>query len=257
MEVEPWPCSKSISPTPPSPLSVVLCGSYRRNTASLVQTYNDLSESFTVLSPSAVNFVDASAEFVRLPTELHEPEPDIEARHLEAMKAADFVWLHAPSGYVGSSAGMELGHASGLGIPVFASVEPKEPVLARLVNVAERPSIVTRGTLDRVGRPGLGISRLQYYYESAAHRRGWNTESAEKTLLLLQGEISELAQAMTKNKEGIGPKDDPDADVPGELADVQLYLIHLANALGLDLGAAVSSKERVNASRFESESNVA
>ena len=35
-----------------------------------------------------------------------------------------------------------------------------------------------------------------------------------------------------------------------ELADVQLYLLHLANVMGLDLANAVTDKERKNAERF-------
>jgi NTP pyrophosphatase (non-canonical NTP hydrolase) len=41
-------------------------------------------------------------------------------------------------------------------------------------------------------------------------------------------------------------EEDPEA----ELADVALYLVHLANALEIDLAAAVRAKEEVNARRF-------
>jgi NTP pyrophosphatase (non-canonical NTP hydrolase) len=40
-------------------------------------------------------------------------------------------------------------------------------------------------------------------------------------------------------------------DVAGELADVQLYIVHLANTLGFELAGAITNKEQVNARRSE------
>ena len=238
-------------------LSVVLCGSFRRESGSLATTYAELRQTFAVLSPAAVDFVDDSAKFVRLRDELNEPERDIEARHLAAMTDADFIWLHTPDGYVGTSAAMELGHAAALGVPIFALTTPEDPVLAACVNVVEQPTLVTRELLNRVGLPGHGIARLQSYYRTTALRRGWQNESVNETVQHLAGELVELERAIQKTVDGVSSEDDPDADVVGELADVQLYLVHLANALGLDLAVAVSHKERVNALRFDPASSIA
>jgi dCTP diphosphatase len=238
-------------------MSVVLCGSFRRDAAGLADIHAELSRFFRVLSPQAVDFVDPTAAFVRLSSETGESDLDIEARHLDAMTAADFVWLHAPDGYVGSSASMELGYANALGIPIFSPMVPSESVLAGSVYVMERPSLITRNTLFQVGRPGRGLQRLQRYYEATAARRGWDEESTLKTFELLQGEISELAQAIEMKAKGTTPAEDPDSDVAAELADVQLYLIHLANRLGLRIDTAVSEKELLNSRRFESQSSVA
>jgi len=241
----------------PGQLSVVLCGSFRRDPSSLATTYAELRRSFAILSPTAVDFVDDSAEFVRLRDELNEPERDIEARHLAAMTDADFIWLHTPDGYVGTSAAMELGHATALGVPIFALTTPADPVLAACVNVVEQSALVTRDLLNRVGLPGQGIGRLQSYYRTTALRRGWQNESVNETVRHLAGELVELERAIRKSVEGVRSEDDPDADVAGELADVQLYLVHLANALGLDLAVAVTHKERVNALRFDPASSLA
>lgn len=238
-------------------LSVVLCGSFRRDPASLRRTYDELRQSFNVLSPAAVDFVDTEATFVRLPSELRDTEQDIEAKHLRAMTSADFVWLHAPDGYVGTSAAMELGHAAALGVPVFASTTPREAVLADNVHLADHPSTITRGALEQAGLPGRGLGRLQTYYARTAMRRGWADETVQDTLILLTEELRELTGAIQKSEDGVRPQDDPDADVAGELADVQLYLVHLANALGMDLGLAVTHKERVNARRFDLTTSVA
>jgi NTP pyrophosphatase (non-canonical NTP hydrolase)/nucleoside 2-deoxyribosyltransferase len=231
-------------------LRVVLCGSFRRDPDGLASTFATLQSHFHVLSPHGLNFVDSSAEFVRLPREVGQRADTIEARHLEAMTTADFVWLHAPGGYVGTSAAMELGHAAALGIPVFGTVPPSDEVLASLVHLVATPRDITADVLVEATRPGRGISRLQAYYATTSERRGWADESANETLTRLAGEVAELTLAIKKASAGVRPEDDRDADVAAELADVQLYLVHLASALGLDLASAVTAKERLNASRF-------
>jgi dCTP diphosphatase len=65
---------------------------------------------------------------------------------------------------------------------------------------------------------------------------------------LLIGEVEELADALEKTQ-GM-TRAVPDEDPELELADVALYLVHLSNTLGVDLGAAISAKERINAQRF-------
>ncbi|HCZ28561.1 TPA: hypothetical protein DHU97_02350 [Candidatus Saccharibacteria bacterium] len=65
-------------------------------------------------------------------------------------------------------------------------------------------------------------------------------------MLLLTEEIGELARAIRKTTnlkrdEGYG-----DISLMDELADVQLYLVHLANGLNVSLAESVSQKERKN-----------
>src|SRR5688500_4884554 len=94
-----------LTDTPTEPgitLKVVLCGSFRKDPAGLAQTYAALRAHFTVLSPTGLDFLDPAASFVRLPHEVDAPAAEIEASHLDAMTASDFVWLHAPGGYVGT-----------------------------------------------------------------------------------------------------------------------------------------------------------
>jgi NTP pyrophosphatase (non-canonical NTP hydrolase) len=234
-------------------LSVVLCGSFRRDVGGLADVYAALGRSFRVISPSSLEFVDREAAFVRLPGEAQLSDSQIEAKHLAAITGTDFVWLHAPEGYVGLSAALEIGHASALGIPIFARAAPAEPVLAGLVSLVASPLEVTRELLAAVERPGAGVARLQYYYGSASTRRAWDHESAEDTLALLAGELAELKTAVGKRSAGIRPEDDRDADAGGEIADMQLYLVHLANVLDISVAEAISVKERLNARRFDVE----
>jgi NTP pyrophosphatase (non-canonical NTP hydrolase) len=236
---------------PQETLTVVLCGSFRRAPERLRHCFDTLGCLFQVLSPRSIDFVDPDAEFVRLSDEASQPEHIIEELHLSALKSADFVWLFAPDGYVGTSAAMELGQAWALGVPVFASEIPSDPVIAAKVNVVAEPSSVGSVLLTQRGLPGLGLQRLQNYYRTTALRRGWSNESAKDTMLLLTEELGELARAVRK-LEGISRhQSDGGSDVASELADMQLYLVHLANGLGLDLAVAVTDKERVNARRFE------
>jgi NTP pyrophosphatase (non-canonical NTP hydrolase) len=237
-------------PTEDTDLRVVLCGSFRRDPAGLRRVFDLLIERFTLLAPRAVDFVDQSADFVRLVDEEDESVRMIEQRHLDAISASDFVWLHAPDGYVGTSASMEIGHAQALGVPVFSDTVVEDEVLRGLVHVVGTPlDVQLDDVVADVVAPGNGISALQNYYARVAARRGWDAESPRDTVLLLTEELGELARAVRKT-EGISRAGGYDnVNVAHEVADVQLYLVHLANALGVDLSRAVSEKERINAAR--------
>jgi len=228
----------------------VLCGSYRRDLGGLRQAYEDLLSAFDVLSPRSLEFVDPQAEFVRTPGELGRSSAEIEKGHLEAMRAADFVWLHVADGHVGRSASMEVGFAHALGIPVFAAEAPNDEAVASFVTVVDGVHTLDGARLQQEDHPGSGLGRLQAYYRTVSLRRGWDDESARDTLLLLTEEIGELARAIRKRDGLARHQASADSDVAGELADVQLYLVHLANALKLDLSGAVTAKERINAQRF-------
>ena len=128
--------------TSDSPHRVVLCGSFRRDREGLAATFSELLDHFEVLSPLGVNFTNPSDEFVRLPHESTDSQTEIEQRHLDALIEADFVWLHAPEGYIGTSAMFELGHAKALGIPVFSSHVPNDVTFAPWVTVVASPSEV-------------------------------------------------------------------------------------------------------------------
>ncbi|CAN5452012.1 hypothetical protein BH10ACT7_BH10ACT7_25080 [soil metagenome] len=227
-------------------LRVVLCGSYRRDREGLEKAFDELRADYALLSPASLDFVDPGAEFVRLIDEFDKSVLDVESNHLRAIAEADFVWLHDPEGYVGSSATMELGHARALGIPVFASERPGDETIAAFVTVVDSPRDVSR---EFKASPGHGLSALQSYYRRTAERRGWAGESARDTMLLITEEIGELARAVRKS-EGLARDGGYDGvSAAEEIADVQLYLVHLANALGVDLATAVSDKERINAER--------
>jgi NTP pyrophosphatase (non-canonical NTP hydrolase) len=176
--------------------------------------------------------------------------PDvIETRHLDAIQAAEFIWLHSPDGYVGLSAALEVGFARSCGVPVYSATKPKDTTVSQFVTVV--PRVRDAALLSKSESPNVptSISSFQHYYRRAAIRRGYDTEDAQQCLLLMVEEVGELARAIRK-REGL-TRHHADAPTEGlELADVFLYVIHMANTLGLDLASAVRAKEAINVARF-------
>jgi NTP pyrophosphatase (non-canonical NTP hydrolase) len=228
--------------------TAVICGSFRRDRASLRREFLDLQAAgCTVLSPRDLDFVDEVDGFVYGQNDWGKSTAEIEQMHLRSMEKADLVWLHCPEGYVGTSAAMELGFARAIGLRVFASERPIDTTLADLVQLCESPRDAAEVAARDFGEaPAHALPALQSYYARAAQRRGWSGEGTDLTLKLLRGEVEELEEALVEDPGGEAAR--------LELADVQLYVVHLANMLRADLGEAVRVKEKINAARFETAS---
>ena len=120
------------------PPRAVLCGSYKRDREGLFRAYDELVVTgCQVLSPRRMQFDNAA--FVRDTAEQGISSRAIEAWHLSAIRQANFVMLHAPDGYVGLSAAMEIGFATAQGCPVFSRTAPQDIALRGLVKVV--PSV--------------------------------------------------------------------------------------------------------------------
>jgi dCTP diphosphatase len=88
-----------------------------------------------------------------------------------------------------------------------------------------------------------------------ADARDWNQFHSPKNLVMaLSGEVGELTeifQWMTEEVSKSAATEPATADaVRAELADVALYLIRLADVLGVDLNAAVTQKLQANADKY-------
>jgi NTP pyrophosphatase (non-canonical NTP hydrolase) len=97
------------------------------------------------------------------------------------------------------------------------------------------------------GKPTLGD--LQQYYHQASIDRGFDKETAQDIFILFAEEMGELARIVRKTsglKSRVSAKD---LDVSGELADLLIYLLHMANAYGIDLEQAFRDKEEQNKQR--------
>lgn len=228
---------------------VVVCGSFRRNVPQLRQEFEALRGlGCDVLSPRNVDVVDEHDGFVFMEGELRETPETLERRHLDAIECADFVWLHAPEGYVGLSAALEVGFAFAAGVPVFTPKELTDQVASLFVRVvgSEAQAISTfRSNPTRCPR---GLRSFQDYYRRAAVSRGYNDSDAKACLLLMLEEVGELARAIRK-REGITRHHSAES-TGAELADVLLYVVHMANILGIDLADTTGAKELVNHARF-------
>lgn len=229
---------------------MTIVGMLRKDREAFAKVYHAIDMQCDILAPASIDFVDYEDGSARAESELEKGILDIESNFLDAIAKSDFVWLFAPAGYVGTSASFELGFARSLGIPVFTDVLPEDAMLREMVTMVKSVKHVP----DFSVVPPISLPGLQSYYRRVAEIRGWSEESAQDTLLLITEEIGELARSIRKAK-NLKRSGGYDADsVSNEIADVQLYLVHLANILGLDLASAVADKEVINHARHMSNS---
>lgn len=232
-------------------LKVSIVGSFRKSPDELKKLFAFVQDHYELLSPKSIDWENPNDEFVRVESQPQTMSiAEIESEHLEALTDSDFIILFAPEGYVGSSATYELGFARALGIPVLSTHPITDEVLSIIVaagNFLPRAD----GKIDNTPQQfesGEGLKALQKYYARAAKRRGWDKETAKDTLLLLTEELGELARAIRKH-ENMKRDHEYDVDLAEELADVQLYLLHLANQTGISLADSVTQKEIKNEER--------
>lgn len=69
--------------------------------------------------------------------------------------------------------------------------------------------------------------------------KGFNVTNVEKEFCLLYGEVAEAFEAYRKKKDDVGE----------ELADVAIYLLGLAEILGVDLADEIEKKVAINKER--------
>lgn len=115
---------------------VVICGSFHRDIKKLHSLFNELEATgCRILSPVSIDFEDTTSEFVIAKSENDLSTLEIEKFHLRAIDEADFVWLHAPDGYVGISASFEIGYAIAKNKKVYCFETPLEEIIANYASV--------------------------------------------------------------------------------------------------------------------------
>ncbi|MGA2328162.1 MAG: MazG nucleotide pyrophosphohydrolase domain-containing protein [Bryobacteraceae bacterium] len=226
----------------------VISGTFRKDPDGLRLAYGELRDlGCRILSPRSTEIVRERDGFVYMGGEESDTPDAIELRHLESIERSQFVYLFAPEGYVGLSAALELGFAHAAGVPIYSRNPPSDPILRSFVRVVSSPAHI--GAELKSGNspvPQPALQAFQSYYKRVAVQRGYQKESAQACLLLMVEEVGELARAIRK-RERIKRHGSPiTEDEAAELADVFLYVIHLANVLGLDLSKAVRDKELLN-----------
>lgn len=232
-------------------LDVVLSGTYRKQFEDLKQTYEEfLDLGCRILSPSNVSIVREENGFVYMQGEETETPDRIEGRHLNAIQSANFVWLHAPEGYVGPTAALEVGFANAIGVPVYAREAPTDKILQSFVRIIGSPAALIEARPVHPETPAPALKAFQEYYRRAALQRGYTKEGPKECLLLMVEEIGELARALRKREKLVRHGSYSGSNEAHELADVFLYVVHMANVLGLDLASVVKEKEFINVEKF-------
>lgn len=116
------------------PIRATLSGSFHRDTEGMNRSYRELIRNqCQVLSPRRLDFINPSALFVKHRVEESDDEMTIEKHHLQAIEQSDFLWIHAPEGYIGVSTALEIGFAYAHRIPIFAQELPDDVTLKHFI----------------------------------------------------------------------------------------------------------------------------
>ena len=241
--------------SPISPIEqyqVVLSGSYRKDFQALRAVYEELLDlGCNVLSPSNVIPEREVDGFVFMKGEESQSPDAIEGRHLDAIQRANFVWLHTPEGYIGPTASLEIGFARALGIPVFSREKVKDPTIHSFVQTVSSPvAAIESMKIADFSIPRPALAAFQHYYRRVAIQRGYNSESPKDVLLLMVEEVGELAREIRRRERLVRHGPDSKSSESQELADVFLYIVHMANVFDVDLAKIVHQKELINLQKF-------
>ena len=103
--------------------------------------------------------------------------------------------------------------------------------------------------------PLVDISRLSKVLSQFATERDWDQFHSPKNLVMAlageTGELVEIFQWMSEESSKLaGDSPSTSKAVRDELADVLIYLVRIADKLGVDLNAAVFEKLAQNASKY-------
>ena len=104
----------------------------------------------------------------------------------------------------------------------------------------------------------LDTEALAAYLRRFAADRNWEQFHTPKNLAMaLSGEVGELVEVFQwlTAEQSMALDDDTRQHASDELADVAIYLIRLADLLGIDLGEAVAAKMAANELRYTVEAS--
>lgn len=126
-------------------IAAAVSGSFHRHMGAITTAVHELaSMSIRVLSPADPRVVAAQGEFLFVASDRVRSVRLVQDRHLESIRAASFLWLVCPDGYVGQSASMEVGFAAAAAVPIFATRAPSDLTLREYVTVVPKLSEALR-----------------------------------------------------------------------------------------------------------------
>lgn len=111
-------------------LKATVSGSFHRHMGAIYEAVGDLRvRGVDVLSPSDPRVVDHIGEFLFVASDRLRSIKLVQDRHLEAIRASDFLLVVCPDGYTGASTSGEIMAAAVLGVPVFSLHEASDVTL--------------------------------------------------------------------------------------------------------------------------------
>ena len=132
-------------------LNATVSGSFHRHMGAITTAVHELAAlSVRVLSPADPRIVARQGEFLFVASDPVRSVRLVQDRHLESIRAADFLWLVCPDGYVGSSASQEIGYAIAAGVPIFATQAPNDLTLREYVKIV--PSLAMAVSMTNARR---------------------------------------------------------------------------------------------------------
>lgn len=185
-------------------LTAAVSGSFHRHMDAIGTAVQELAAlSVRVLSPADPRVVAQQGEFLFVASDRVRSVRLVQDRHLESIRAANFLWLVCPDGYVGQSASMELGYAAAFGVPIFATQAPNDLTLRQYVRVV--PSLAVALTMVRA-RPRVappdGILIDAHASVEQAHnaldgvRRALTTASSRESAVDIYRRLSSLQKTL-------------------------------------------------------------
>ena len=99
-------------------------------------------------------------------------------------------------------------------------------------------------------KPNPTLADLQRYVTQMEQERGFDSNTVQQKCLMLGEEVGELMKAIRKSHGGMRyATKGYEADAAGEIADILLIMLAIANRLGVDVETALREKEEVNKKR--------
>jgi hypothetical protein len=160
--------------------------------------------SVRVLSPSDPRIVAQQGEFLFVASDPVRSVRLVQDRHLESIRAANFLWLICPDGYVGQSASMEIGYALREGVPIYSTNAPADLTLRQYVNVTPSLAVAVRMisvSPQRRRIPGIlidpraSVEKAHQILDQIANSLTRATTSSDATSLVLD-DVSLLQQTV-------------------------------------------------------------
>jgi hypothetical protein len=126
-------------------LNATVSGSFHRHMEAITSAVHELAAlDVRVLSPADPRIVARQGDFLFVASDPVRSVKLVQDRHLESIRAANFLWLVCPDGYVGQSASQELGYAIAVGVPIMAARAPNDLTLQQYVKVVPTVAAAVR-----------------------------------------------------------------------------------------------------------------